>query len=216
MADGSAIFLDKIGELPLELRGKLLRVLQDGEFERLGSSLTIKVDVRVIAVTNRNLEALVREGRFREDLYYRLNVFPITVPPLRERSEDIPLLTRFFVEKTAKRLGRTIEFIPENVMKRLQEYPWPGNVRELQNVVERAVINSTEDKLRLVDDLRRADSKRDGESLKSLQEIERNHIIQALEETNWRIAGPKGAAVILKLNPNIPRSRMGKLGIKKP
>jgi DNA-binding NtrC family response regulator/ABC-type amino acid transport substrate-binding protein len=216
VADGSAIFLDEIGELPLELQGKLLRVLQDGEFERLGSSLTIKVDVRVIAATNRNLEAQVREGRFREDLYYRLNVFPITVPPLRERSEDIPLLTRFFVEKAGKRLGRTINFIPENVMRRLQEYPWPGNVRELQNVIERAVINSAEDKLRLADDLRRADSKRDGEPIKSLQEIERNHIIQALEETNWRIAGPKGAAVILKLNPNTLRSRIRKLGIKKP
>jgi transcriptional regulator with GAF, ATPase, and Fis domain len=189
--------------------------LQDGEFERLGSSITIKVDVRVIAATNRDLEKRVREGRFREDLYYRLNVFPITVPPLREHSEDIPLLTRFFVEKAGKRLGRTIKFIPENVMRRLQEYPWPGNVPELQNVIERAVINSAEDKLRLADDLRRADSKRDGEPIKSLQESERDHIIRALEKTNWRIAGPKGAAVILKLNPNTLRSRIRKLGIKK-
>jgi len=216
LADGAAIFLDEIGELPLELQGKLLRVLEDGEFERLGSSITMKVNVRVIAATNRDLENQVREGSFREDLYYRLNVFPITVPPLRERREDIPLLTRFLVEKAAKRLGKTIKFIPRNVMTRLQEYRWPGNVRELQNVIERAVINSTESKLQLVDDLRLPDSNTDSETLKSLQEIETSHIVRVLEKTNWRIDGPKGAAMILKVNPSTLRSRIRKLRINKP
>jgi len=217
VANGAAIFLDEIGELPLELQGKLLRVLQDGEFERLGSSVTMKVDVRVIAATNRDLEKQVREGSFREDLYYRLNVFPITVPPLREHREDIPLLARFFVEKTAKRLGKTIKFIPKNVMTRLQEYRWPGNVRELQNIIERAVINSTESKLQLVDDLCVPDSNTDtdSETLKSLQEIETSHIVRVLEKTNWRIDGSKGAAMILKVNPSTLRSRMRKLGINK-
>jgi transcriptional regulator with GAF, ATPase, and Fis domain len=216
LANGAAIFLDEIGELPLELQGKLLRVLEDGEFERLGSSVTMKVDVRVIAATNRNLEKMVREGAFREDLYYRLNVFPITVPALRERREDIPLLTRFFVEKAAKSLGKTINFVPNNVMTRLQEYRWPGNVRELQNVLQRAVINSTESKLQLVDDLRLPDLSTDSETLKSLEEIEAGHIVRVLEKTNWRIDGPKGAAMILKVNPSTLRSRMRKLRIGKP
>jgi transcriptional regulator with GAF, ATPase, and Fis domain len=215
VADSGTLFLDEIGELPLELQGKLLRVLEEGEFERLGSSVTMKVDVRVIAATNRDLEKQVREGSFREDLYYRLNVFPITVPPLRERREDIPLLTRFFVEKAARRLGKTIKFIPKNVMARLQEYPWPGNVRELQNVIERAVINSTESKLQLVDDLGLRDSNPDSENMKSLQEIETSHIVRVLEKTNWRIDGPKGAAMILKVNPSTLRSRMRKLRIYK-
>jgi transcriptional regulator with GAF, ATPase, and Fis domain len=216
LANGAAIFLDEIGELPLELQGKLLRVLEDGEFERLGSSVTMKVDVRVIAATNRNLEKMVREGAFREDLYYRLNVFPITVPPLRERREDIPLLTRFFVEQASRRLGKTISFVPNNVMTRLQEYRWPGNVRELQNVLQRAVINSTESKLQLVDDLRLPDLSTDSETLKSLEEIEAGHIVRVLEKTNWRIDGPKGAAMILKVNPSTLRSRMRKLRIGKP
>jgi transcriptional regulator with GAF, ATPase, and Fis domain/ABC-type uncharacterized transport system substrate-binding protein len=218
VAHGGALFLDEIGELPLELQGKLLRVLEDGEFERLGSSVTMKVDVRVIAATNRDLEKQVHEGFFREDLYYRLNVFPITVPPLRERPEDIPQLTRFFVEKSAKRLGKTIKFIPQNAMERLQEYRWPGNVRELQNVIERAVITSTESKLQLVDDLRLPDSDSNpgAETMKSLQEIETRHIVRVLEKTNWRIDGPKGAAMILKVNPSTLRSRMRKLRINKP
>lgn len=215
VADGTAIFLDEIGELPLELQGKLLRVLQDGEFERLGSSMTIKVDVRVIAATNRDLEEQVRIGRFREDLFYRLNVFPITVTPLRERIEDIPMLAKFFMEKAAKRLGKTIEFIPEGVIKELQDYPWPGNVRELENVIERAVINSSGSKLRLADDLCHPGSTLDAEPLKSLQEIETDHIIRVLEKTDWRIDGPRGAAMILKINPSTLRSRMRKLGIKK-
>ena len=216
VADGTSIFLDEIGELPLELQTKLLRVLQDGEFERLGSPRTIKVDVRVIAATNRDLEAEVRQGRFREDLFYRLNVFPITVPPLRDRTEDIPLLVEFFVEKVSKRMGKSIELIPESVMKKLQDYPWPGNVRELENVIERAVINSSGPKLRLADDLAGPAHKEMPTPLKSLQEIETDHIIRVLEETNWRIDGPKGAALILDMNPSTLRSRLRKLGIKKP
>ena len=155
IADGATLFLDEIGELPLELQAKLLRVLQDGEFERVGSSQTIKVDVRIIAATNRNLEEEVRNGRFREDLWYRLNIFPITMPPLRDRLDDIPLLVDFYVKKIAKRLGKTIEIIPEGVMDALQDYHWPGNIRELENVLERAVINSSGPKLRLVDELRK-------------------------------------------------------------
>ena len=217
LADGGCIFLDEIGELPLDLQGKLLRVLQDGEFERLGSSMTIRVDVRVIAATNRDLESLVQAGRFREDLFYRLNVFPITAPPLRERAEDIPLLAHFFMEKNSKQMGKRIEFIPENVKARLLEYPWPGNVRELMNVIERAVISSSGPKLRLADELlcRPTAPITGNDALKSLQEIETEYILRVLERTNQRIDGPKGAAAILKINPSTLRSRMRKLGIKK-
>jgi len=216
VADGTSIFLDEIGELPLELQSKLLRVIQDGEFERLGSSRTIKVDVRVIAATNRDLEAAVRRGRFRDDLFYRLNVFPITVPPLRDRTEDVPLLVEFFVDKVSKRMRKSIELIPEAVMQKLQNYPWPGNVRELENVIERAVINSSGPKLRLADDLAGPVHKEIPTHLKSLSEIETDHIIRVLEETNWRIDGPKGAALILDMNTSTLRSRLRKLGIKKP
>jgi transcriptional regulator with GAF, ATPase, and Fis domain len=191
-------------------------VLQDGEFERLGSPHSLKVDVRVIAATNRDLEAEIRKGRFREDLFYRLDVFPITVPPLRDRTEDIPLFVESFVEKGSKRIGKSIELIPEGVMKKLQDYPWPGNVRELENVIERAVINSSGPKLRLADDLAVPAHKEMPSPLKSLQEIETDHIIRVLEETNWRIDGPKGAALILDMNPSTLRSRLRKLGIKKP
>ncbi len=215
IADGTTIFLDEIGELPLELQAKLLRVLQDSEFERLGSSRTIKVNVRVIAATNRNLEAEVREGRFREDLFYRLNVFPITAPPLRDRTEDIPMLCQFFVAKIAKRLGKSIEHIPSSVMKKLQDYPWPGNVRELENVIHRAVINSTGPKLHLADDLAVQSRRKDSAHLKSLQEMEKDHIVRVLETTDWRIGGSKGAALILDMNPSTLRSRMKKLGIEK-
>ena len=216
VAEGSTVFLDEIGELPLELQTKLLQVLQDGEFSRLGSTRTIRVDVRVIAATNRDLEAEVREGRFREDLFYRLNVFPITVPPLRDRMEDIPLLALFFTEKVSKGVGKSIEQIPQSVMKTLQDYPWPGNVRELQNVIERAVINSSGPKLRLADDLTGPAHKEMPNHLRTLQDIEIDHITRVLEETGWRIEGPKGAAVILDINPSTLRTRMRKLGIKKP
>lgn len=216
VADGASIFLDEIGEMPLDLQTKLLRVLQDGEFERLGTARTIKVDVRVIAATNRDLEAEVARGRFREDLFYRLNVFPITVPPLRDRNEDIPLLAEFFVGKVTKKMGKSIELIPEGVMKKLQDYHWPGNVRELENVIERAVINSSGPKLRLADDLAGPVHKETRGRLKSLQAIEKDYIMRVLEETSWRIDGPKGAALILDMHPSTLRSRMSKLGIQKP
>ena len=216
VADGTSIFLDEIGELPLELQAKLLQVLEGGTFERLGSSHTIKVDVRVIAATNRDLEEEVRKGRFREDLFYRLNVFPITVPPLRRRAEDIPLLAHFFVEQASKRMGKSIGRIPERVAKKLMDYSWPGNVRELENVIERAVINSSGPRLRLADDLSGASREHVESRLKSLQEIEKDHILGVLQSTNWRISGAKGAALILGLNPSTLRSRIRKLGIRKP
>jgi len=216
IADGTSVFLDEIGELPMELQSKLLRVLQDGEIERLGSTETKKVDVRVIAATNRDLEEDVLRGRFREDLFYRLNVFPITVPPLRQRIDDIPLLTQFFVENAAKRLNKKIERIPESVVQKLQNYSWPGNVRELINIIERAVINSPGPRLQLSDNLTEKRIANEQLTVKSLQEIERNHIIKALQITNWRIAGNKGAASLLEINPSTLRSRMKKLNINTP
>ncbi|MDO9111022.1 MAG: sigma-54 dependent transcriptional regulator, partial [Desulfatirhabdiaceae bacterium] len=177
VANGATLFLDEIGELPLELQSKLLRVLQDGEFERLGSSHTVKVDVRVVAATNRNLEEEVRKGRFREDLLYRLNIFPITMPPLRDRMEDIPLLVDFYVKKISKRMAKTIELISAGVMSSLQNYHWPGNVRELENVIERAVINSSGPKLRLVDELKKP-FKGLSTNNKTLDAVERDYIVQ--------------------------------------
>ena len=215
VAHGATIFLDEIGELPLELQAKLLRVIQDGEFERLGSSHTIKVDTRIIAATNRNLEEEVRMGRFREDLWYRLNIFPITLPPLRDRLDDIPLLVDFFVKKIAKRMGKAIEIIPVSVMAALQNYHWPGNVRELENVLERAVINSSGPKLRLVDELK-APFKHVSQSAKTLESVEREHIRRVLEQTRWKISGKDSAAEILGLDRSTLRARMAKLKIEKP
>jgi len=215
LANGTTLFLDEIGELALELQAKLLRVLKHGELERLGSSRTIKVDVRVIAVTNRNLEEEVRNGRFREDLWYRLNIFPVTVPPLRDHPEDIPLLVNFFVDRFARKLGKSITIIPTSAVKTLQNYPWPGNVRELENVIERAVINTSGPKLRLVDELRKP-HKDFKTTARSLEDMERDYIVRVLEQTKWRIDGPTGAALILDLNPSTLRSRMQKLRIQKP
>jgi len=215
VANGATLFLDEIGELPLELQPKLLRVIQDGEFERLGSSRTIKVDVRIIAATNRNLEEEVRKGRFREDLWYRLSIFPITVPPLRERMEDIALLVEFFIDKISKRLGKSIENIPTSVMNTLQDYQWSGNVRELENVLERAVINSSGPKLRLVDELKKPHTDLTT-TQKTLEEVERAHIVQVLEQTNWKVSGQNGAAEILGLNRSTLRARIRKLGILQP
>jgi chemotaxis protein methyltransferase CheR len=215
VANGATLFLDEIGELPLELQPKLLRVIQDGEFERLGSSATNKVDVRVIAATNRHLEEEVRKGRFREDLWYRLNVFPITAPPLRERMEDIALLVDFFVDKISRRLGKSIESIPVSVMNALQEYQWPGNVRELENVLERAVINSSGPKLHLVDELQKP-HKDLTTAKKTLNEVERDYIVRVLEQTNWKVSGPNGAAEILGLDRSTLRARMRKLDIRQP
>jgi len=215
VADGATLFLDEIGELPLDLQAKLLRVLQEGEFERLGSSHTIKVDTRIVAATNRNLEEEVRQGRFREDLWYRLNIFPITMPPLRERLDDIPLLVDSFVTRIARRLGKTIDIIPVTVMEALQEYLWPGNVRELENVLERAVINSSGPKLRLVDEL-----KSPGYNLqtgkKTLEAVERDYILRVLDQTKWKVSGKNSAAEILGLNRSTLRARMEKLNIRKP
>jgi len=215
VADGATLFLDEIGELPLELQPKLLRVVQDGEFERLGGSRTIRIDVRIIAATNRNLEEEVRKGRFRDDLWYRLNIFPITVPPLRDRVDDIPLLVDFYVKKISKRMGKSIEIIPTRVMNALQNYQWPGNIRELENVLERAVINSAGPKLRLVDELKKP--QRDVSTMqKTLEAVEREHIVRILEQTQWKVSGKNGAAEILGLNRSTLRARMRKLGILKP
>ncbi|MDR3629117.1 MAG: sigma 54-interacting transcriptional regulator [Desulfocapsaceae bacterium] len=214
VANGTTLFLDEIGELPLELQAKLLRVIQDGEFERLGSSHTIKVDTRIIAATNRNLEAEVRKGSFREDLWYRLNVFPITMPPLRDRLDDMPFLVDFYVKKIAKRLGKTIEIIPAGVMNVLQDYHWPGNIRELENVLERAVINSSGPKLRLADELKKP-IRDPGPVSKTLQTVEREYILQVLEQTQWKISGKNSAAEILGLDRSTLRARMRKLDIQK-
>ena len=215
VANGATLFLDEIGELPLELQPKLLRVIQNGEFERLGSSNTITVDVRIIAATNRNLEEEVRKGHFRDDLWYRLNIFPILVPPLRGRTEDIPLLVDYFVRKIAKRLGKTIEFIPLNVMHALQNYHWPGNIRELENVLERGVINSSGPKLRLIDELKRP-FKSMTSSQQTLEAVEREYILLVLAQTNWKVGGKDSAAEILGLDRSTLRARMRKLNIQKP
>jgi formate hydrogenlyase transcriptional activator len=216
VAHGGTIFLDEIGELPLELQSKLLRVLQDGEFERLGSAKTIKVDVRVIASTSRDLREEVRAGRFREDLYYRLNVFPVSIPRLRERVKDIPELVRSFVDKYSRKFGRRIETIPKAAMKALEDYSWPGNVRELEHVIERAVITTEGTVFRLADRLEplRVAGAADT-PLKDLAAMEREHIHRVLRETGWRIEGPKGAARILNLHPSTLRLRMKKLGIRR-
>ena len=190
-------------------------MIKDGEFERLGSSRTIKVDVRVIAATNRHLEEEVRQGRFREDLWYRLNIFPITVPPLRERRQDIPLLVEHFVDKISKRLGKTIEIIPAAVMAILQNYHWPGNIRELENVLERAVINSSGIRLHLVDELKKP-VRDPTPANQTLAEVERAYILQVLAQTDWKVSGNNSAAEILGLDRSTLRARMRKLQITKP
>jgi len=214
IANGATLFLDEIGELPLELQPKLLQVIQNGEFERLGSSETIKADVRIIAATNRNLEAEVHKGRFREDLWYRLNIFPITMPPLRDRLDDIPLLVNFYVDKISKRLGKSIEMVPVSVMDSLQNYHWPGNIRELENVIERAVISSSGPKLRLVDELKKP-HKDLIRSARTLEDVEREHIIRVLEQVQWKVSGKNSAAEILDLDRSTLRARMRKLNIRK-
>ena len=215
IADQSTIFLDEVGELPLELQSKLLRVLQDGRFERLGAARTIEVDVRVIAATNRDLAQAVGEGRFREDLYYRLNVFPIVVPPLRERRADIPLLAWEFVQEFSVAMGKPIERIADASMVALQAYPWPGNVRELRNLIERAMILARGPTLHIAlgrSPLRAPPNAPTG----TLEEAERAHIVQALERVGWRIRGPGGAAEVLCMKPTTLESRMKKLGVQRP
>lgn len=210
VADGSTIFLDEVGELPMEVQAKLLRVLQQGEFQRLGSPRTHKVNVRVIAATNRDLAEEVRKGRFREDLYYRLKVFPIRIPPLRERIDDIPLLVFAFLEEFSTRMGKKITRVPHKAMERLQQHSWPGNIRELRNAIEHSVILTSADTLKLTV-LGEAPT-RESEPV-TLAEAEREHIVKALEGTHWRIKGPHGAAQRLGLQPSTLYSRMQKLGI---
>jgi formate hydrogenlyase transcriptional activator len=214
VADGSTLCLDEIGELPLEMQAKLLRVIQHGQFERLGSSKTIKVNVRIVATTNRNLDEEIAAGRFRRDLYYRLNVFPITVPPLRQRKEDIPPMVHAFVKRFARKIGKQITMIPKDAMQALQDYQWPGNVRELESIIERAVILCPGPRLQLADNL---DITPPPVTVsfagETLQEMEHQLILKALAETGWRIEGRDGAARILGLHPSTLRARMHKLGI---
>jgi formate hydrogenlyase transcriptional activator len=217
LADGGTIFLDEIGEMPLELQSKLLRVVQDGEFERLGSPRTIKVKVRIIAASNRNLEEEIKSGRFREDLFYRLNVFPITIPPLRQRKEDIALLVHHFVAKFNKKTGKKIDSVSKETLNALQEYHWPGNVRELENVIERAVITSQGTALQVLDRFGtdRKEEVQPGDDIKALAELEQDHILQVLRKTGWRIEGQTGAAVLLGINSSTLRARMRKYGIRR-
>jgi transcriptional regulator with GAF, ATPase, and Fis domain len=232
LAHRGTIFLDEIGELSLDLQAKLLRVLQEGEFTPVGASQLRKVDVRVIAATNRDLVKAIRQGRFREDLYYRLNVFPIGIPPLRDRREDIPLLAAAFAAKFARRIGKQLQSLSEDNKKRLAAYPWPGNVRELQNVIERAVITARDGHL----NLDRALPDAGGEAMREaarqqqrteemverilqiheLQQLERENILRALESTSWRVAGKDGAAALLGMNPSTLNSRIRALGIARP
>jgi formate hydrogenlyase transcriptional activator len=216
LADGGSIFLDEVTELPIDTQVKLLRVLQEGEFERVGSSQTIKVDVRVIAATNRDLKEVVRNGTLRSDLFYRLNVFPLEVPPLRERKGDIPLLVNFFLSKFSKKLGKEIRGVSQRGMESLTRYGWPGNIRELQNVVERAAIIANGPVLQIDESMLRSGGAAPDSTVDTLENVERNHILRALGDTNWVIHGKKGAAEILGINPSTLRSRMEKLGIKRP
>jgi formate hydrogenlyase transcriptional activator len=233
LADKGTIFLDEVGELPLDMQVKLLRVLQEQEFEPVGSSRTVKVDVRIIAATNRNLEQEVTAGRFRADLYYRLNVLPIRVPSLRERRTDIPQLAMFFIQRHAKRIGRTIEGVTKDSMERLTRYAWPGNVRELENVIERALVLSGSGLLDIGRDFLPAvpemDTPAPAPAMETiaqttpssaplsgtLEDVERAHILATLAQTGWVVEGPRGAAKILDMHPNTLRSRMKKLGVER-
>jgi formate hydrogenlyase transcriptional activator len=231
LADHGTLFLDEVGDIPLELQPKLLRVLQEQEFERLGSTRTQRVDVRVVAATNRDLAKLVAERAFRSDLFYRLNVFPIHVPALRERREDVPLLVRYFVQKYSRRLNKTEEYVPADAMDALANYAWPGNIRELENLIERAVLLSPGKELRVplaelkstpgaLDDTLSVSSLLTSPSsapaISTLEEAERQHILRALRQTEWRIAGPKGAATLLGMKRTTLQARMRKLGIRRP
>lgn len=213
IADGSTILLDEISEMPFELQAKLLRVLQDGEFEHLGTCKTIKVDVRVIAATNQDLEKAVKEGRFREDLYYRLKVFPVTVPPLRDRLEDIPNLVWTFISQFQETMGKRIEIVPRRSMEAMQRYPWPGNIRELRNMVEYAMIISKNKTLHIKPP---SFSEATDANNRKLKDVERMHILNVLKRNGWRIRGKNGASEILGLKPSTLYSKMKRLGIKRP
>jgi formate hydrogenlyase transcriptional activator len=219
LASDGTIFLDEIGEIPLELQPKLLRVLQEREFERLGGSRTLRTNARLIAATNRDLRAMVDESRFRSDLYYRLNVFPVYVPSLRERAEDIPVLVRHFVQYFSRNINKQINAISSETMQALTRYPWPGNIRELQNVIERAVILSQGRVLNVpLSDLKPKQLQNGPASIGhlTLEEMERRHILAVLEQTNWVFAGPNGAAARLGMKRPTLQFRMQKLGISRP
>jgi transcriptional regulator with GAF, ATPase, and Fis domain len=230
LADGGSLFLDEVGELPLELQAKLLRVLEEGEFELVGSSRSVKVDVRVIAATNRNLAEAVAKGTFRSDLYYRLSIFPIVMPPLRERLEDIRMLATHLVKQLCVKLGKKIESIPQSAINVLENYDWPGNVRELKNVIERAVIITQGSKLQLGETFDQWTAKTELQSVpgssasepqqeiegETLEQGEYRLIVQALKKVHWRVEGPDGAAELLNVHASTLRSRMRKLGITRP
>src|SRR5438067_935112 len=216
LANRGTVFLDEIGEIPLELQPKLLRVLQEREFERLGSSRTLRTDARLIAATNRDLGAMVEEQKFRADLFYRLNVFPVHVPPLRERQDDIPLLVRHFVQQFARRMGKAVDTIPSEAMNVLVRYHWPGNIRELQNLVERAVILTTGPVLKVpLNDLQAQPAAPPPVKIETLEAAERRHILGALDAADWVISGPRGAAAALGLKRSTLQARMEKLGIRR-
>jgi formate hydrogenlyase transcriptional activator len=240
LAHQGTLFLDEVGDIPSELQPKLLRVLQEQEFERLGSTRTIRVNVRLVAATNRDLGQMAANGQFRSDLFYRLNVFPVTLPPLRERRDDIPRLVRHCAQKVARRMGRRIETIPAEIMDVLMQYPWPGNIRELENIIERAVILSPGAKLQInVSELTARDQTSDVRSQtedssrtsnlrplnsdhrplasgSTLADVERDHILTALRETRWVLGGPNGAAARLAMKRTTLQSKMKKLGIARP
>jgi transcriptional regulator with GAF, ATPase, and Fis domain len=224
LAHGGTIFLDEIGEIPLEVQAKLLRVLQEREVERVGGNAPIKADVRVITATNRDLAKMVREGKFREDLFYRLNVFPIHLPPLRDRVGDVPLLVEFLVDRFRARIGKPINGVSPQTMKRLVEYRWPGNVRELENMIERAVILSTGPVLEVGPELLGTASGSSGSpsslpaaaaGAMDMESVERDHVRRVLKQTGWVIEGASGAAVVLNVHPNTLRSRLKRLGIRR-
>ena len=218
MADGGTILLDEIAEMPPSMQVKLLRVLQDGQFRPVGASHYIKVNVRIIACTNRNLESEMTKGNFRKDLYYRVNVFPLTIPPLRERKEDIPLLVKHFMEEFSGKMGKKIDSVPKKALKALIDYDWPGNIRELENLIERAIIFSEGSVLDLEEvhlSLPEKWPKKEEKQL-TIKEMERSLILKALEESNWVIKGEKGAAHKLDMAPSTVRDRIRKYRIKRP
>jgi formate hydrogenlyase transcriptional activator len=216
LADKGTIFLDEVGEIPLELQSKLLRVLQEQEFERLGSTRTIRVNVRLIAATNRDLKSLVEKKEFRSDLYYRLNVFPVSMPPLRERREDIPILARYFTQQYAVLMKKNIQTIPAKALDALSRYAWPGNIRELENLVERSVILTQGTALQVPIGELQLDKRSSAAATETLQESERGHILRTLRDVRWVIGGPGGAAVRLGLKRTTLTSKMKRLGITRP
>ena len=216
LADGGTLFLDEIGDLQLALQPKLLRAIQEGEIEPIGSSKNRKLDVRIIVATNKNLQKEVEEKRFREDLYFRLNVFPINIPPLRERIEDIPVLIDYFVSKYCTKHRKKIKYISELTMQQMKSYAWPGNVRELENLIERSVIISDKELLIIKEFETSAKKKNIKHSNNALEEVQRNHILKILNEIQWKIDGKEGAAVLLDIKPSTLRDRMKKFGIIRP